>query len=85
MANALTQKGQVTIPKTWRDQFGLKPGDKIVFAANDRGELVLSSATQHDIIDRLTQARDLVSPEFLEDFKTFGGDGLAYVKWLRGE
>lgn len=32
---ALTQKGQVTIPKRVRDQLGLHPGDRIEFAVED--------------------------------------------------
>lgn len=30
--SALTQKGQVTIPKAIRDEFGLKPHDKVAFS-----------------------------------------------------
>lgn len=45
MANAITSKGQVTIPKVWRDKFGLKPGETVVFAANDRGELTLTASS----------------------------------------
>lgn len=44
MGYALTSKGQVTIPKVWRDKLGLRAGDRVTFAANDSGELKLKLA-----------------------------------------
>jgi AbrB family looped-hinge helix DNA binding protein len=44
MPNALTVKGQVTIPKRVRDALGLKPGDEVEFAVNDHGEILLRRA-----------------------------------------
>jgi AbrB family looped-hinge helix DNA binding protein len=41
MAHTLTSKGQVTIPKEYRDRLGLGPGDKLEFALNAHGELVV--------------------------------------------
>lgn len=38
MKNALTEKGQVTIPKRVRDTLGLKPGDELDFDVVD-GEI----------------------------------------------
>jgi AbrB family looped-hinge helix DNA binding protein len=43
MKNAVTSKGQVTIPKIWRDKFGLGAGARVTFAANDSGELTLKA------------------------------------------
>lgn len=43
MKNAVTSKGQVTIPKIWRDKFGLDAGARVIFAANDSGELTLKA------------------------------------------
>jgi antitoxin PrlF len=45
MANTLTVKGQVTIPKQIRDNLGLVAGNKIEFNLNEAGEYVLLPAT----------------------------------------
>ena len=37
----LTTQGQVTIPAHIRKSLGLKPGDRVSFIKNDRGEVVL--------------------------------------------
>ena len=37
MANRLTSKGQVTIPKLVRDRLGLRPGDEVAFVQADDG------------------------------------------------
>lgn len=44
MANALTVKGQVTIPKRVRDALGLKPGDGVDFLLDERGQVVVRRA-----------------------------------------
>jgi antitoxin PrlF len=44
MANTLTVKGQVTIPKQIRDNLGLVAGNKIEFSLNEAGEYVLLRA-----------------------------------------
>ena len=41
----LTIKGQVTIPKDVRDALGLRPGQPVEFAWNDRGEAVIRAGT----------------------------------------
>lgn len=41
--SALTQKGQVTIPKSIRDQLGLRPQDKIRFSI-EHGRVRLQKA-----------------------------------------
>ena len=43
MGYALTSKSQVTIPKHIRQKLGVGPGDRVTFAANDRGEIVVQS------------------------------------------
>lgn len=35
----LTNKGQITIPKSIRQTLGLQPGDKLEFAINQQGEV----------------------------------------------
>ena len=44
MANRITIKGQVTIPKQVRDALGLAPGMSVEFVVNDGGEVVLQRA-----------------------------------------
>jgi AbrB family looped-hinge helix DNA binding protein len=36
----ITRKGQVTIPKEFRDEFGLEPGDEVVWQSRDEGIVV---------------------------------------------
>ena len=36
--------GQITVPAEERKSLGLKPGDKILFTENDRGETVICNA-----------------------------------------
>jgi AbrB family looped-hinge helix DNA binding protein len=42
--NAVTSKGQVTIPKAIRDHLDIGPGSKVDFAMNDQGDIVLRKA-----------------------------------------
>jgi AbrB family looped-hinge helix DNA binding protein len=44
MGNALTVKGQVTIPKRVRDALGLKPGDEVDFLLGDDGRVTVQAA-----------------------------------------
>jgi AbrB family looped-hinge helix DNA binding protein len=87
MGNALTSKGQVTIPKKWRDKFGLRAGDAIEFAANDAGELTLKAEVkaQKDFALSLEEIQANLDPEFLAELARFDNDAVAYVRWLRGE
>jgi antitoxin PrlF len=39
--STVTSKGQITIPKEIRDQMGLKPGDRVDFVSNRKGEISL--------------------------------------------
>ncbi len=42
MAEAtVTSKGQVTIPKSVRDEMGIRPGSRLIFRRNERGEMVM--------------------------------------------
>jgi antitoxin PrlF len=81
MANTITVKGQVTIPKRVRDALGLKPGDQVDFVLDDRGEVVVKRMSDEpmgegrpDAIDRLLGA---------SDYK-FGGTAAA-MKFIRGD
>jgi AbrB family looped-hinge helix DNA binding protein len=41
----LTQKGQVTVPKTMRDRFGLETGTEVEFLSTEAGLLLRPRAT----------------------------------------
>jgi AbrB family looped-hinge helix DNA binding protein len=41
MANTITSKGQVTIPKAVRDRLGIRAGSAVTFELSDAGEVVL--------------------------------------------
>jgi len=81
MANALTVKGQVTIPKRVRDALGLRPGDKVAFDVDERGQVVVKRAgeaaaenSESDAFDRFVGS---------SDFK-FGSTAAA-MKFVRGK
>ncbi|WP_298610022.1 AbrB/MazE/SpoVT family DNA-binding domain-containing protein [uncultured Thiothrix sp.] len=44
--STVTQKGQVTIPKSVRDSLHLVTGDRVEFVLNDRGEVVIKPVTR---------------------------------------
>lgn len=42
---AVTTKGQITIPIEVRTKLGIKPGDRVRFVENEKGEIVLKPKT----------------------------------------
>ncbi|MDB5655750.1 MAG: AbrB family transcriptional regulator [Tardiphaga sp.] len=44
MATTVTSKGQVTIPKPFRDQLGIGPGSQVAFRLADDGSVVIEKA-----------------------------------------
>jgi len=44
--STVTQKGQVTIPKSVRDNLHLVTGDRVEFVFNDRGEVLIKPVTR---------------------------------------
>jgi antitoxin PrlF len=81
MANALTVKGQVTIPKRVRDALGLKPGDEVDFIVNEEGKVMVCRAGAEqptppdpDRFDRAVGSAD---------FKW--GSTAEYMKFIRGD
>ena len=48
MKSAVSEKGQVTIPKSVRDRLGLRPGTLIEFRA-ENGQLVGTKAVAEDV------------------------------------
>ncbi len=49
-SSTLTSKGQVTIPKTVRDELGLREGDRVAFRVLDDGTVVVEPETI-DLLD----------------------------------
>ena len=43
----LTTKGQITIPKEVRDHLGIDTGDRLSFAVQDDGSVVVRPITRH--------------------------------------
>lgn len=79
MANALTVKGQVTIPKRVRDALGLKPGDGVDFVLDERGEVVVRRAgpAPERVPDGIDRARGSATYKW--------GSTEAYMKFIRGD
>ncbi len=82
MANALTVKGQVTIPKRIRDTLGLQPGDMVGFEINTLGQVVVSRAGSEAAApgqdpDRFEKLRGCA------DYKW--GSTREYMKFIRGD
>jgi antitoxin PrlF len=81
MANTLTIKGQVTIPKRVRDALGLKPGDGVDFIVEPGGEVVLRRAGPPGAAearpDRFDRARGSAT------YKWPSTD--EYMKFIRGD
>ncbi len=59
MANNLTSKGQVTVPKLIRDYLGLKPGAPVAFERLDSGEVAIRAAKSRakPLISRFAKLR----------------------------
>lgn len=45
MGYAITQKGQVTLPKLVRERLGVQPGEEVEFRLNSSGEVVIEKAS----------------------------------------
>ncbi|MEI7972082.1 MAG: AbrB/MazE/SpoVT family DNA-binding domain-containing protein [Actinomycetota bacterium] len=45
MAQKVGPKGQVVIPKKFRDELGIEPGDKVVVSLSENGVLIQSVHT----------------------------------------
>lgn len=65
MKSRISEKGQVTIPKSVRTRLGLRPGTVIEFEA-ERGRLVGRKASGRDAVDELYGS--LVMDEPVDDY-----------------
>jgi AbrB family looped-hinge helix DNA binding protein len=55
----MTVKGQVTVPKEFRDAFGLKPGERVDFVAERDGVKIVKARRRRkgaEIVERLRRA-----------------------------
>lgn len=48
MRTKVSEKGQITVPKTLRDRLGIRPGDELDVVDDGGGRLVLSKAIPDD-------------------------------------
>ncbi len=62
MGYAITQKGQVTLPKPVRERLGVGPGEEIEFRLNERGEVVVEKAHAGRPVDRIAKWRGFFGP-----------------------
>lgn len=46
MTSTITSKGQVTLPKKFRDYLGVEPGAKVSFVLGSDGEVVVRAAAE---------------------------------------
>jgi len=49
MTTTLTSKGQVTLPKKFRDYLGLGPGSAVDFSLDPHGKVIVSAADHSDL------------------------------------
>ena len=66
----LTSKGQVTIPKSIRDRFGLRAGSEVDFVVED-GVIRLVKRARHERLDRWVGSLDLddAVDRFVDDLR----------------
>lgn len=62
MGYAVTQKGQVTLPKPVRERLGVRPGEEVEFRMNAQGEVVIEKAGGAAPTQRVTKWRGFFGP-----------------------
>lgn len=55
MNATLTRKGQVTLPKKYRDYLGVQSGEQVAFSLNPDGEVVVRAARPSTRLDKDAQ------------------------------
>jgi AbrB family looped-hinge helix DNA binding protein len=72
----LNRKGQITIPKSLRDQFGMEPGTAVDIIPSDYGHLTLT---------KVRPPRGPIDFSTLRGRLDLGMTTDEYMLWLRGE
>lgn len=62
MANTMTSKGQVTVPKPVRDHLGVAPGSRIAFRLAADGTMVIEKADGTREPSRFARLRGIAGP-----------------------
>ncbi len=65
--NAVTVKGQVTIPKAVRDALGIVPGSQVEFVPNQDGDYVLRRTRPTPDLHRFDRLRGILPPGLSTD------------------
>lgn len=75
MKRKVTERGQVTIPKSIRSRLGIRPGQEVEFTVED-GRLLLQPVTRRDPMDRLVGRieEDVDVDAYLEETRGAGYD-----------
>ena len=58
MLSRVSEKGQVTVPKSLREQLDIRPGDELDFV-EENGRLVAPKSTRQDPVDTVYGSVDL--------------------------
>jgi AbrB family looped-hinge helix DNA binding protein len=58
----MTSKGQVTIPKRFRDRLGLRPGSEVEFAENEAGDVLVKRPKLEPRKSRFAALRGTLKP-----------------------
>jgi antitoxin PrlF len=67
MANTVTSKGQVTIPKPVRDRLGIEPGASVEFELAEDGRVFLAKVAGKHPASRFTALRGRAGPGLSTD------------------
>ena len=62
MGYAITQKGQVTLPKPVRERLGVNRGEEVDFRLNERGEVVIEKVDKARPAGRFAKWRGFFGP-----------------------
>ncbi|MFN8623769.1 MAG: AbrB/MazE/SpoVT family DNA-binding domain-containing protein [Chloroflexota bacterium] len=53
MQATVGERGQVTIPKEIRDRMGIRPGERVEFAEEEGGRIVIRKQVADDVVARV--------------------------------
>jgi antitoxin PrlF len=67
MANTVTSKGQVTIPKRIRDYLGIEPGSEVNFRRAEDGHIIIERADGTRPPSRFEKLRGSAGPGMTTD------------------